>query len=306
MQDDWILSGQATSSSSRCWFLAALLSAPVSETLQVKPRTHFSGVSSGCLGFTTSSKFPTTDLSSSFLGGIIWKRSSTSKSYSPAPVLETLKSTTLYISTTDAISQKFQTTGAWALPPRKTWWIGHTLGMLVNGENIWHTVVLQPQFITAFFIPALQSSLLFLPFLTLHIACLFSLKKKPWIWVKCTEAPVRRATALSKCWFPLIHLFVVVYACLLQSHDCVSIATRVWVIICVTTFIPLRKGEGEVRLSSLSKEGAKGRRKDRQKGSGREAQARKIGKKQRLCRDMFCLVLAFCVLSFTLHASLYQ
>lgn len=178
MQDDWILSGQATSSSSRCWFLAALLSAPVSETLQVKPRTHFSGVSSGCLGFTTSSKFPTTDLSSSFLGRIIWKRSSTSKSYSPAPVLETLKSTTLYISTTDAISQKFQTTGAWALPPRKTWWIGHTLGMLVNGENIWHTVVLQPQFITAFFIPALQSSLLFLPFLTLHIACLFSLKKE--------------------------------------------------------------------------------------------------------------------------------
>lgn len=93
--------------------------------------------------------------------------------------------------------------------------------------------------------------------------------------MKCAEAPVRRATALSKCWFPLIHLFVVVYACLLQSHDCVSIATRVWVIICVTTFIPLRKGEGEVRLSSLSKEGAKGRRKDRQKGSGREAQAGK-------------------------------
>lgn len=142
-----------------------------------------------------------------------------------------------------------------------------------------------------------------------HTSCrslIFFKKKKPWIWVKCTEAPVRRATALSNCWFPLIHLFVVVYACLLQSHDCVSIATRVWVIICVTTFIPLRKGEGEVRLSSLSKEGAKGRRKDRQKGSGREAQARKIGKKQRLCRDMFCLVLAFCVLSFTLHASLYQ
>lgn len=111
--------------------------------------------------------------------------------------------------------------------------------------------------------------------------------------MKCTEAPVRRATALSKRWFPLIHLFVVVYACLLQSRDCVSIATRVWVIICVTTFIPLRKGEGEVRLSSLSKEGAKGRRKDRQKGSGREAQARKIGKNNGCAGIGFALFLPF-------------
>lgn len=30
----------------------------------------------------------------------------------PTPILEAHKSTTLYISTTDAISQKFQTTGA--------------------------------------------------------------------------------------------------------------------------------------------------------------------------------------------------
>lgn len=50
--------------------------------------------------------------------------------------------------------------------------------MLVNGENIWHSVVLQPQFITAFLVLALQSSLLFLPFLALHTARLFSLKKE--------------------------------------------------------------------------------------------------------------------------------
>lgn len=50
--------------------------------------------------------------------------------------------------------------------------------MLVNGENIRHTVVLQPQFIPAFLVPALQSSLLFLPFLTLRAARLFSLKKE--------------------------------------------------------------------------------------------------------------------------------
>lgn len=156
--------------------------------------------------------------------------------------------------------------------------------MLVNGRNIWLTAVLQPTFITAprphslecrspcFSPPVLHASRLFL---------------KAQIWVKCTEAPVRRAAALSKRWF-LIHLFVVVYACLLQSHDRVSMATRVWVIICVTTFIPLRKGEGEVRLSSLQKEGARGKRKDRQKGSGREAQGKKVGKKQRLWRGMFC------------------
>lgn len=50
--------------------------------------------------------------------------------------------------------------------------------MLVNGENIWRTGVLQPQLITAFLVPVLQSSWLFLPFLTLHTARLFSLKKK--------------------------------------------------------------------------------------------------------------------------------
>lgn len=48
--------------------------------------------------------------------------------------------------------------------------------MLVNGENIQRTVV--PQFIPAFLVPALQSSLLFLPFLTLRAARLFSLKKE--------------------------------------------------------------------------------------------------------------------------------
>lgn len=131
--------------------------------------------------------------------------------HAPTPILEAHKSTTLYICTTDAISQKFQTTGAWALPPRRTWWIGHTLGMLVNGRNIWHTAVLQPRFITASRPCSLECrSLCFSP-PALHAARLFL---KAWIWVKCTEAPARRAAALSKRWF-LIHLFVVVYACLL-------------------------------------------------------------------------------------------
>lgn len=109
--------------------------------------------------------------------------------------------------------------------------------------DIWHTAVLQPRFTAAFSSFQCRFSPIFI-----YLFIVIIIFKGVRIWVKCTEAPVRRAPALSSAWF-LIHLFVVVYACLLQSHDCVSMATRVWVIICVTTFIPLRKGEGEVRLS---------------------------------------------------------
>lgn len=165
--------------------------------------------------------------------------------HNPAPILEALQSTTLCISTTtDAISQKFQTTGAWAQPPRRTWWIGHTLGILVNGTIYGTLRCYSPDSLQ----PLALFSAVFLPFLFIYLLIVIIIFKGVRIWVKCTEAPVRRAPALSSAWF-LIHLFVVVYACLLQSHDCVSMATRVWVIICVTTFIPLRKGEGEVRLS---------------------------------------------------------
>lgn len=100
---------------------------------------------------------------------------------------------------------------------------------------------------SSFLPPSLSLSLLFLPLVFQRSSLrLFLLKKESrlWIWVKYSEAQARRATALFQGRWFLIHLFVVVYACLPWSRDAVSMATPVWVIICVTTFIPLRKGEG--------------------------------------------------------------